>query len=117
MLFRSVDAVRRICEPGRSVLVILDSNHSRAHVQEELLAYASMVTSGSYIVATDGIMRDLHDVPRGSPGWAADHPGAAAEEFALRHPEFVLEQPEWPFRESELDHNVTHWPGAWLRRR
>ena len=114
---RIVEEVRSACRAAKSVLVILDSNHSREHVGAELEAYAGMVTPGSYIVATDGIMRDLHDVPRGSPGWAADHPGAAAEEFALRHPEFVFEQPEWPFRESELDHNVTHWPGAWLRRR
>ena len=114
---RIVEEVRRACAAAKSVLVILDSNHSREHVGAELEAYAGMVTPGSYIVATDGIMRDLHDVPRGSASWATDHPAAAAEEFALRHPEFVLEQPEWPFRESELDHNVTHWPGAWLRRR
>lgn len=112
-----VAAVRAQCKPGESVLVILDSNHSRDHVRAELVAYAPMVAPGSYIVATDGIMRDLHDVPRGMASWAGDHPAAAAEEFARSHAEFVLEQPEWPFRESDLTSNVTHWPGAWLRRR
>jgi cephalosporin hydroxylase len=75
-----------------------------------------LVTPGSYIVATDGIMCDLPDVPRGRPEWAEDHPAAAAAEFAREHPEFVLEQPAWPFNESTLTQNVTHWPGAWLRR-
>lgn len=32
----------------------------------------------SYIVATDGIMHDLADVPRGTPGWATDNPTFAA---------------------------------------
>jgi hypothetical protein len=51
-----------------------------------------------------------------NPEWKWDHPTAAAAEFAERHPEFVLEQPKWPFSESDLTENVTHWPGAWLRR-
>jgi cephalosporin hydroxylase len=98
------------------VLVILDSDHSYAHVAAELEAYHGLVTPGSYIVATDGLMRDLHDVPRGQAGWERDNPACAAEDFASRHPEFVLEQPAWPFNESTLSRNVTHWPSAWLRR-
>lgn len=112
-----VDQVRALVRPGETVLVILDSNHTKAHVAGELEAYAPLVTAGSYIVATDGVMKDVHDVPRGNPEWTWDHPTAAAAEFAQRHPEFVLEQPAWPFNESELRENVTHWPGAWLRRR
>lgn len=111
-----VARVGKLIEPGESVMVLLDSNHTRAHVCAELDAYHRLVTHGSYIVATDGIMRDLHDVPRGLPEWAQDHPAAAAAEFAREHPEFVLEQPPWPFNESALARNVTHWPDAWLRR-
>ncbi len=111
-----VDQVRAAIQPGGSVLVLLDSCHTRAHVAAELEAYHTLVTEGSYIVATDGIMQDLHDVPRGSDEWRTDHPSAAAEEFAARHPEFVLEQPPWPFNESELTENITHWPSAYLRK-
>ncbi len=107
---------RASCRPGDTVLVILDSNHTRKHVAEELEAYCAMVTPGSYLVATDGIMEDLHDVPRGDPQWQGEHPAAAAVQFAARHREFVLGQPAWAFNESELEMNVTHWPGAWLRR-
>ncbi len=102
---------------GETVLVILDSNHTKQHVLDELEAYHALVTPGSYIVATDGSMKDLHDVPRGDPEWVWDHPTAAAAEFAACHAEFVIEQPAWPFNESTLKHNITHWPGAWLRRR
>ena len=111
-----VEQVRSMIKPGETVLVILDSNHTKQHVLDELEAYHTMVTGGSYIVATDGSMRDLHDVPRGKPEWAWDHPAAAAEEFASRHEEFLLEQPDWPFNESGLGKNITHWPSAWLRR-
>jgi len=102
--------------PGETVLVLLDSNHSFAHVAAELEAYCGMVTPGSYIVATDGVMENLSDVPRGSPGWKTDNPSEAARRFAAAHPEFVLEQPAWPFNESTLGRNLTHWPEAWLRR-
>jgi cephalosporin hydroxylase len=98
------------------VMVILDSCHTKAHVVRELELYHPFVTPGSYIVATDGSMRDLHDVPRGNPDWTWNHPAAAAEEFAAAHPDFSLEQPPWPFNESALSRNITLWPSAWLRK-
>lgn len=111
-----VSQVKSLIKPEETVLVILDSNHTYAHVADELEAYADLVTPGSYIVATDGIMHDLADVPRGRPEWASDNPARAARDFAAKHPEFLIEQPAWPFNESMLDQNITHWPGAWLKR-
>jgi cephalosporin hydroxylase len=118
----SVDAgivgqVKSRIEPGETVLVLLDSCHTKQHVLNELEAYHGFVTPGSYIVATDGVMKDLYDVPRGAAEWVWDNPTAAAAEFAGKHPEFVLEQPPWLFNESELTDNITYWPGAWLRRK
>ena len=112
-----VNRVRLLVKSGEAVLVILDSNHTKQHVLGELNAYHNLVTSESYIVATDGSMKDLYDVPRGKPEWKWDNPESAAAEFLGTHPEFVLEQPAWPFNESELSENITHWPGAWLRRK
>jgi len=112
-----VEAAHALIKSGETAMVILDSNHSKAHVAGELEAYHDMVTPDSYIVATDGVMKDLYDVPNGKLEWEWDHPTAAAAEFAERHPEFVLEQPAWPFNESSLSENITHWPGAWLRRK
>jgi cephalosporin hydroxylase len=110
-----VAQVGDLIQPAETVLVFLDSNHTQAHVAGELEAYHRFVTPGSYIVATDGSMRELGDVPRGKPEWATDNPAAAALEFAKAHPEFTLEQPPWPFNESTLTHNITHWPEAWLK--
>ncbi len=111
-----VQQVKRLIRPGETVLVVLDSNHSKQHVLDELEAYCDLITPDSYLVATDGSMRDLYDVPRGKPDWRWDHPASAVAEFTQRHPEFVPGQPPWPFNESELSTNITHWPDAWLKR-
>jgi cephalosporin hydroxylase len=111
-----VDRVAAFLQPGETVLVILDSCHERAHVRRELELYSRFVTPGSYIVAADGIMRDLADVPGGSPEWVTDNPAFAARDFAAAHPEFVEQQPPWPFQAGELTQNVTYWPEGWLKR-
>lgn len=112
-----VDQVRAMIRPGEVVMVILDSNHSRDHVRAELEAYGPMVSEGSYIVATDGIMGDLVNAPRSQPDWGWNNPRVAAEEFLHTHPEFQNAPPAFPFNEGTLDHRVTYWPGAWLLRR
>jgi len=111
-----INYVKSLIRTEETVMVILDSNHLKKHVLEELETYYNLVTPGSYIVATDGITMDLYDAPRGNPDWMWDNPTAAADEFLQRHPEFVREKPSWPFNESPLTENVTHWPGAWLKR-
>lgn len=111
-----VEQVRNAIKPGETVLVMLDSDHSYRHVMNELEAYAPIVSEGSWIVATDGVMQDLVDVPRGKPTWDKDNPAKAARDFVAKNPDFVIEPPSWPFNESTLSDNITHWPDAWLRR-
>lgn len=111
-----VQQVKDMIKPGEKVMVILDSNHSKAHVAAELDAYHDVVTVGSYIVATDGCMEYLDDVPRGKPEWKDDNPASAAREFAAAHPEFIIDNPKPVFNESTLTETLTHWPDAWLKR-
>lgn len=111
-----VDRVKSLVAPGETVMAFLDSNHTKDHVARELDAYHGMITPGSYIVVTDGIMRDLHDVPGGRPEWAWDNPAAAAREFIVRTGGFALEEPPFLFNESGLDQRLTHSPDAWLKR-
>jgi cephalosporin hydroxylase len=113
-----VRQVESLIKPGETVLLILDSCHTKAHVKGELAAYHGLITPGSYIVVTDGFMKELADAPRGHPEWAWDNPFSAAQEFVAEHPEFIMmAQPAWPFNESDLNKNVTHWPMAWLLRK
>jgi cephalosporin hydroxylase len=112
-----VEEVKRQVRPTETVMVVLDSNHSKKHVAAELAAYAELVTPNSYLVATDGVMHLVHDAPRGRPEWTEDNPTVAAAEFARDRPDFSLEEPPFPFNEGEVTERVTHWPGAYLRRR
>ena len=106
----TLEEVRALISPHERVLVILDSNHTRAHVLRELELYGPLVTAGSYIVATDGIMEDLADVPGGKAEWTRDNPKAAVHEFLAAHSEFELA--------SEASRpGVSYWPDAYLRRK
>ncbi|VBB05180.1 s-adenosyl-l-methionine-dependent methyltransferase [Lucifera butyrica] len=108
--------VKSNVQAGETVAVILDSCHTQKHVAAELEAYAPLVSPGSYIIVTDGIMQELFDTPRGNPEWQWDNPGSAVEEFLQIHPEFICERPAWVFNESQLAEEVTNWPKAWLKR-
>ena len=117
VLPETVASVASRIRPGETVMIMLDSHHSQEHVAAELEAYAPLVSPGSCIVAADGIMRDLADVPGGETVWAIDNPSVAALSFASRHPEFELRPPQWRTNVSQLGSNVTYWPDAWLWRR
>jgi len=109
---RVADAIR----PGERVLVVLDSDHSYRHVSRELAAYGPLVSVGSYIVATDGIISAFHDLPAGQPAWAGDNATRAAADFAAANPQFELAPPARVFDESKVGRTPTYWPGAWLKR-
>jgi cephalosporin hydroxylase len=111
-----VARVRDLVGPGETVLVVLDSCHTRAHVLAELGAYAGLVTPGSYIVAADGIMADVADAPGGKPDWTWNNPRKAVQDFARGRADFVLEEPPWLFNEGTIAERVTYWPAAYLRR-
>jgi cephalosporin hydroxylase len=99
------------------VLVLLDSNHTREHVLAELRAYADLVTPGSYLVATDGIMADLVGAPRSQPDWGMNNPQEAVADFLRERDDFELVEPDFPFNEGNVQTRVTYWPNCYLRRR
>jgi cephalosporin hydroxylase len=115
----NAETLRRVgahVREDHTVMVVLDSNHTRAHVARELEAFAPLVSARSYIVVTDGVMQDLAEVPGGEPSWREDNPQRAARDFLARHPEFVLEEPKPVFDESRHQVRLTYWPSAYLRR-
>ena len=107
-----VGEVRSSIAPGETVLIMLDSNHTKAHVRAELEAYAPLVTPDSYIVAMDG--RVMEAVAAGD--WATNNPNAAVREFANEHPEFTIETSSFLFSESVLTEAMTGFHGGVLKR-
>jgi cephalosporin hydroxylase len=112
----TVATVRAAIRPGERVLVVLDSNHSRAHVEAELDCYSPLVTPGSYIVVCDGIMAQMVGAPRTSPDWAWNNPLSAIEFFLAENRDFVRDEPAFPFNEGKTRNPVTYWPKCFLRR-
>jgi cephalosporin hydroxylase len=80
--------VMRHCPAGSKVVVVLDSNHSREHVAQEIALYKDLVTVGSYLVVMDGAQALVSDIPRGRPEWADDNPLAAVRHFLAGNDEF-----------------------------
>ena len=110
------EQVRSLVKPGESVLVLLDSNHTKDHVLQELELYSPLVSVGSYIIVADGIMKDLAGYPRAKPEWDWDNPERAVAEFSAGHPEFEAVAPPRPFNEALCSESVTYWPSGYLRR-
>ena len=96
-----VDEVRARART-RPILVILDSDHSQAHVEAELATYAPFVPVGCYLIVEDSnigqIRKDL------MPG-----PFEAVETFLAQTDEFVIDRE----REKFL---ITFNPSGYLRR-
>ena len=78
-----VERVRSRIQPGQKVVVILDSDHSKAHVLAEMNAYGPMVTPGSYLIVTDTQL----DRFVGTPG-----PLAAVGEFLETNQSFAIDR-------------------------
>lgn len=101
------------------VLVVLDSNHAAHHVRDELETYGPLLKSGSWILATDGVMVDLHDVPIGDPSWKTDNPQTAVAEFLAVHgASFERIDPPVMYGDSSYDlPSMTYFPNGWLRKK
>ena len=96
----------------KRVMVILDSNHTHAHVLAELQAYAPLVSVGSYCVVFDTVIEDM---PPGSfpdrPWDVGNNPKTAVHEFLARNSDFTVDE------EIEAKLLITVAPGGYLRRR
>ncbi len=111
-----VQQVKDMVKPGETVLVLLDSNHFKDHVLKELAAYSPLVSVGSYIIATDGIMKMVTGLDRTTPEFEWNNPKDAALEFVAKNKNFVIEPPKFPFSESVVDEMVTYWQGGYIKR-
>ena len=105
----TLEAVKKSATGAKTVLVMLDSNHTEAHVLKELELYAPLVTPGSYLVAHDGAQAWVWDIPSGKPEWKDDHPLNAIHKFLGAHPEFSID-PHW----NRL--GITSSPDGFLKR-
>jgi cephalosporin hydroxylase len=96
--------LRAAIAPGEKVMVTLDSDHSAAHVAEELRLYSALVTPGSYLIVEDTHFNGHPILPGFGPG-----PHEAVEAFLRTNPDFKRDLTREKF-------GMTFNPGGWLRR-
>jgi cephalosporin hydroxylase len=90
---------------AKAVMVILDSDHSRDYVIEEMKCYAPFVTKGSYLIVEDTDVNGHPICPDHGPG-----PAEAVAAFTASHPEFEVDYGREKFM-------LTQNPGGYLRRK
>ena len=87
------DEVRARAKGKERVLVALDSNHTHAHVLDELRLYAPLVTPGSYCIVFDTVIENLPDDTYPDRPWGkGDNPKTAVWEYLKSHPEFEIDR-------------------------
>lgn len=97
---RSVEAVRALLDPGARVMVVLDSDHRKAHVLNEMRIYSNLVTDGQYLIVEDTNHAQLGVA--GGPLEAVD--------------EFLAEQSGFTVDKSREKFFVTFNPSGFLKK-
>lgn len=101
----AVSELERLADGRESVLVILDSDHSRDHVLDELRIYSRFVSPGGYLIVEDTNVN-------GHPVFAEHGPGPmeAVDEFLAETDEFEVDASREKFF-------MTFNPRGFLRKR
>jgi len=106
-----IEQVRQIAQGYNRILVLLDSNHTHEHVLNELEAYASLTTKGSYCVVFDTFVQDMPDNMFPDRPWCPrNNPKTAVWEYLEKHPEFEIDK--------SIQHKllITAAPDGYLKR-
>jgi cephalosporin hydroxylase len=72
---------------AKKIMVILDSDHSEAHVAKELEVFSKYVSVNSYLIVEDSNLN-------GHPTYSSHGPGPfeAIEKFLITHPNFISDK-------------------------
>jgi cephalosporin hydroxylase len=106
---KTVEQVRNLVA-GRRAMVVLDSNHTHAHVLSELDLYSPMVSRDCYLVVFDTLIEDMPAHLVGDRPWApGNNPKTAVWEFLQRNDRFEIDQ--------IIEHKllITVAPDGWLK--
>lgn len=105
-----VAEVKKFAAGKKSVLVILDSNHTHEHVLEELRVYSTLVTQGSYLIVLDTVIEDMPADFFPDRAWGkGSNPKTAVREFLQTTDRFEID------KEMEAKLLITVAPGGYLK--
>ncbi len=102
--------VRQAAAGCERVMIVLDSNHTHAHVREELRLYSPLVRRGSYLIILDTVVDDMPaDFFLERPWGPGNNPKTAVWEFLKQNDRFEID------REIEKKLLITVAPDGYLR--
>lgn len=106
-----IEQVRHAAAGHDRILVCLDSDHTHDHVLAELMAYAPLVSVGSYCVVFDTGIEDLPEHYYADRPWGkGNNPKTAVWEFLKTHAEFQID------KNIEYKLLITAAPDGYLKR-
>jgi cephalosporin hydroxylase len=82
-----LNQIKERLRPGQRVMVVLDSDHTKQHVLNELRAYSQMVTNGSYLIVEDSNINGHPVLADFGPG-----PMEAIHDFLIENTEFQIDK-------------------------
>ena len=85
-----ISQVHEIAKRYKTVMVLLDSNHTHEHVLGELQAYAPLTSKGSYCVVFDTLVEDMPKALSGDRPWA---PGNSPKTAVWKYLDQLKQQP------------------------
>jgi cephalosporin hydroxylase len=107
-----IEKVKEYVSEKKSVLVVLDSNHTHEHVMSELELYSPFVTKESYLVVFDTLVEDMPDdlQPNDRPWGKSNNPKTAVWEWIKKNPSFEIDK--------KIEHKllITVAPDGYLKR-
>ncbi len=88
-----IEQVHTVAANYARTMVMLDSNHTHAHVLAELQAYAPLTSVGSYCCVFDTVIEDLpKEIFPNRPWGPGDNPKTAVWEYLKTHAEFEIDK-------------------------
>ena len=93
------------------VMIVLDSNHTHAHVMKEIELYAPLVSRDSYLIVHDTAIESVPDSLFDKCDWGiGDNPMTATREFLDSNKQFEVDK----FLSDKMQ--ISSSPGGYLRR-
>lgn len=76
-----------LADGAERVMVILDSDHTHAHVLDEMRSYAPLVTPGQFLVVADTVVEHIARQEHRPRSWGpGDNPQTAVDQFLEENP-------------------------------
>lgn len=99
-----LEQVKSLINVNSKVMVILDSDHHKEHVLNEISTYSKLVTKGNYLIVEDTCVNGNPILPYFGPG-----PMEAVEEFLKENKDFIIDKTKEKFL-------LTYFPNGFLKK-